>query len=245
MTVDITQFSDREFAFAYPDGIEAHYWTLARNYIVWSQLRTIPQKPLNILDVGCGRGIVVAYLRKKGLLCHGVELANVNPLECVNEVIFTGMNATALLPDFRQTVNMLLFLDVIEHLTNPIDFVQDILSCYPNVKHITLTVPARKELWSNYDEFYHHLRRYDIAGLKYFAQAIRGTIVDVRYFFRLLYAPAYFFASLHRNRSVVVHPPGQKLTKLLHSVISKLCIMDYFCLPKRMYGTSLICRLRI
>ena len=60
------QFENDDFDLAYPPGIEYHYWNLARNHIIEHQLNAITSSGIRILEIGCGKGIVVDYLRRKG-----------------------------------------------------------------------------------------------------------------------------------------------------------------------------------
>ena len=80
--------------------------------------------------------------------------------------------------------------------------------------------------------------------LKNIAQEIHAKIFDLRYFFRLLYVPMRTLLSFQKERKVIMHPPQQKI-KLLHYLISRLCVFDYFFLPKCIYGTSIICNLNV
>jgi hypothetical protein len=49
-----TTFTGEEYANAYPEGIERHYWTLARNHQVERLLRRAPGSGGLVLDIGCG-----------------------------------------------------------------------------------------------------------------------------------------------------------------------------------------------
>jgi hypothetical protein len=65
-------FDADKFREAYPDGIENNYWSVARNWIIEAAL---PDKA-HILEIGCGRGVVVSYLLSRGGNAWGSELAS-------------------------------------------------------------------------------------------------------------------------------------------------------------------------
>ena len=65
----------------------------------------------------------------------------------------------------RRGVTTLLVLDVIEHLEDPIAFLREVLSSFPDVSSLIVTVPAREELWSAFDDFYGHHRRYTLRDI--------------------------------------------------------------------------------
>ena len=237
--MDKTTFDQKEFDLAYPLGIENHYWTLARNHIIERQLKATNIAKPNILEIGCGRGIVVNYFRRRGYNCWGVELAQQNPIDGVREYVFAGQDANKLPLKLRQSFNTIFLLDVIEHLPDPVTFLSEILDSFPSATHLIITAPARQELWSNYDEYYQHFRRYDLEMLQNTIEAINCKILDLRYFFHLLYVPARLTLSLFQKRPVQMKAPPNAL-KSIHYLLSKICILDYWLLPKRIRGASII-----
>src|SRR5690348_12357326 len=122
-----TQFTQQEYALAYPDGLERHYWHLCRNFVVKHQLTNLGSEAGFVLEVGCGRGLVIDYLNQQGIDCVGAELAEVVPLERVHDKIFTGADANTLPEELRKRVNTILLLDVLEHLQQPTDFLADLM----------------------------------------------------------------------------------------------------------------------
>ena len=235
-----TEFELEQFALCYPPGIENHYWTAARNRIVEHQLETAGLEQPRILEIGCGSGVVILHLRKKGYRCRGVELANVPPIESVKDFVLTGVSATELPAAERESFNILLLLDVIEHLPDPGAFLATLRAAFPNVSRAIITVPARTELWSNYDTFYGHYRRYDLETLRAVVQGVGGTVLSLRYFFRLLYLPGRLTVALFHRRSVRIIAP-RNCMKVVHYLISRMCFADFFLLPPGVWGTSIIC----
>ncbi|MFH0901544.1 MAG: hypothetical protein V2A73_13030, partial [Pseudomonadota bacterium] len=60
-----TAFRDDQYEAAYPAGIERHYWHQYRNALIRCKLGA-PTADRCILEIGCGRGHVVDYLRRHG-----------------------------------------------------------------------------------------------------------------------------------------------------------------------------------
>lgn len=240
MRVAGTQFTDDEFALAYPPGVELHYWQLARNRIIQSQLEKFAPREARILEVGCGRGIVVSYLQARGFDCFGVELAALKVPETLKDRMFTGLRASELPRSLRQSFTVLLLLDVIEHIEKPEQFLSALLQDFPHVRMVIITVPARPELWSNYDTFYRHYRRYTLNALTTTMSSQSGRIRDLRYFCRLLYLPARLITTLAGKRTTSFSSPGRAIQGL-HRVMGWLLVLDYALLPRRIPGTSAIC----
>src|SRR5689334_7499866 len=70
-----THYSESQHLANYSPGVENIYWHLARNRIVEAQIRASGGG--RVLDIGCGRGILVDYLVTHGIDCFGVELGQV------------------------------------------------------------------------------------------------------------------------------------------------------------------------
>jgi len=235
-----TEFEPEQFALCYPPGIENHYWTAARNLIVEHELKAAGLEQPRILEIGCGKAVVVAYFREKGYSCWGVELAKVAAIESVKDFVFGGISATDLPSAQREHFNMLFLLDVIEHLPDPAAFLSKLKAAFPNVSRLIITVPARAELWSNYDVHYGHYCRYDLETIREVVRATGGSVLSLRYLFHVLYLPARLTLALFRRRSVKIEAPRNGM-KGVHYLISRLCLADFLLLPPGVRGTSIIC----
>ena len=77
----MTTFSSHLYDMCYPPGIEHHWWTLARNRLLANILARESGNASAFLEVGCGKGLVVKSLNASGFNIHGVELADVKPVE--------------------------------------------------------------------------------------------------------------------------------------------------------------------
>ncbi len=231
-----TQFCADQFSDAYPPGIEQQYWHLARNRILEKHLRALRAK--RVLDVGCGRGILVEYLIARGMDAYGVELAPVKFPGGLESRLFAGVTAESLAESFRTSVDTLVLGDVIEHLPDPAGYLQRLLSAFERADALLITVPARQEVWSNYDEYYGHYRRYDLAGLRATIMAIGFTPIELGYLFRFLYPPALLLRSLGMQRPVSLAAPR---LPFLHRIIALAMQAEYRLSPRWIPGTSAIC----
>lgn len=234
-----TEFRVDQYELAYPDGIESHWWHLARNVIVWHEVQEYLTSKSIVLDVGCGRGIAVKSFRDRGIDCRGVELAETQPLDGLEPYIRYGIDASHLPYQERENVNVILLLDVIEHIPEPVSYLRDLVSAFPRLSHLILTVPARKELWSNYDEFYGHFHRYNMEMIQDLAKHIQWRTFRQSYFFRPLYPPLRFLDCLKINRNTKIKA-SNTMPKWMNKALSYLMITDRFLLPAAIPGSSLI-----
>jgi SAM-dependent methyltransferase len=238
-----SQFDRAEFDLVYPPGIESHYWSLARSAIIRAEIRRHRWTALKWLEVGCGRGIVLQALRQAGVNVVGVELAAVPPPEALAGHVFYGQDACDLPEQMRGTFSGVMLLDVIEHIADPVRFLTRLLERLPNVRAALITVPAHQTLWSNYDQFYGHHRRYDRLGLAETVSASGLSPVRMGHFFHALYPPARLLVMTGRQRSVKVSAPGG-LWKPIHALLGAAFVAEAAVLPAHWPGTSLMCAAR-
>jgi hypothetical protein len=194
-----------------------------------------PPRPV-VLDVGCGRGLTVDHLRKSGVDCHGVELADVQPLPGVRPFVHTSQEAFALPEELRRRVTVLLLLDVVEHLPAPEAFLAGCADHFPSLSRLIVTVPARPELWSNYDDFYGHVRRYDRGSLQALIRPLASRRAAAGYFFHVLYPVMRAQLAVSSARPLAHQAPRWRWP---HRLAAGLFDLEERLLPAGWYGTSL------
>jgi SAM-dependent methyltransferase len=232
-----SEYSESQFLENYPVGIENHFWHLARNRLIAATLhRTLPAAG-RILEIGCGPAIVLRHLRNSGFDCWGSELGAPPLPEPLRPFVFLQQDCFQLDPDFRRSIDAVLLFDVLEHIEGDIAFLRQLAEAFPNSRALVLTVPARAELWSNYDEHYGHFRRYDRAGLSSVLQQGGFTVQQSRYFFQELYLPALFTTKILRKRETKLGAPSMLPLHRLLARVSGLCTSA---LPPGIPGMSLI-----
>jgi SAM-dependent methyltransferase len=235
-----TAFATELMVEPYPPGIEGHFWTLARNRIILREIRAAEAKLGkldHVLEIGCGRGVVLKYLRDRGVDCHGVEPSPIALPDELASTVRTGIDCFQIPAHERAIYDGLLLLDVLEHIAEPVGFLRQVRSAYPNARVLILTVPARTELWSNYDEHFGHFRRYSVRTL---ATELRGAdfgSVRARYFFHALYPVMLVVKVWRGKRSTTTHAPNKPG---LHRFIADCFCAEESLLPGSVPGTSII-----
>jgi SAM-dependent methyltransferase len=248
-----TAFTHEDFADIYPKGIERHYWNHARNNIIGDHVRslldaipsaTVPSagaaSQRRILDVGCGTGIVTAFLRGRGLDCWGCDLGSAPAVDAETAKYLThGVDAGELQEDFRRSVGMILLLDVLEHLEDPKAVLRGLGNAFSGVRTIFFTVPARRDIWSNYDERNRHFRRYDGANVGELDTPGAFRLREWSYFFHALYAPARAMKLLGIDRQTELRPPAGAIQRAAHSLVARGFVIEEKILPRRLPGSSI------
>jgi hypothetical protein len=230
-------FSEHQYQLLYSEGYEGYFWHRARMKIVFDALRRYANSADVVMEIGCGRGLYVAEARRRGYEAYGCELGNpiVEPLAA--DYIFTGKDVRDLDRGLLYRVSVVLLLDVIEHIENTTELFDGIIAALPSLRVILVAVPARKELWSNWDEFYGHYRRYTRPELNR-ALTLSGFIpAKIGYFFHALYIPMWLLSQLNVTRAVSIEKPS---SPLLHRLLGAFCAYESRWLPSSLVGTSLL-----
>jgi SAM-dependent methyltransferase len=177
------------------DQVNSHWYYRAKLAALLEITRDIA--PGSILDVGAGSGFFSRALLARTAATDATcvdpgygsdrdELAGEKPL-----AFRRGLDAS--------NANLVLMMDVIEHVADDRALIADYVSKVPAGTHFVISVPAFQWLWSGHDVFLEHYRRYTLpqleqvmvaAGLKmerghYFYGAVLPLVAAVRFAKRL------------------------------------------------------------
>lgn len=170
---------------------DRHWWFLARKSIIIRLVQCLvaPSKGTTIADVGCGAGGVISGLAS-GYNCIGTDTSE-DAIKHARlrfpEVTFICGQAPECLGPWRDSVNMFLLLDVLEHVQNDEELFKELFAVLKPGGQIFLTVPANMSMWSPQDENYGHYRRYEPEDLKGLWDGLPVTVRLFSYFNTYLY----------------------------------------------------------
>lgn len=233
-----TAFDTTNYDLAYPDGYTEHFWHIARDRILTHAIQGHVPTGAKCMEVGCGRGHFVGRLREAGYDAWGVELGQPSVLADAAPFVTTGIPFAGLPAAHRAGVECVLLLDVIEHIEDAPAFLRGVIESFPDLETLVVTVPARPEIWSNYDDHYSHFRRYTIPSMREHAIAAGFRPIDTRYFFRSLYLAALGLRLIGTRREVVHEAPAGGP---LHKLIAGFLLSETALLPRFVPGSSLLC----
>lgn len=179
-----------------------HWWYRVRRAIVHNLLTffTIDRKhPLRILDIGCGMGALLKEMEEFGEV-EGVDISPRAIAYC-KERGFSAVSVGSAdaLPYANDTFDVVVILDVLEHLKDDIKGAQEVARVLKAGGVAIIAVPAFMFLWGITDELSQHYRRYtrkeivqciQTSGLSvwratYFNTFLFPAIASVRLFVRL------------------------------------------------------------
>lgn len=224
----------------FPAGIERDFWHKARCAIVEGALRRHGLAGGRVLDVGCGRGIMLAHLRRAGIDAIGCEPSPLAPVPPELAPFVARETALEQLdPGESASVQAALLLDVIEHLPDPVAMLASVRERLPALRGLVLTVPARMSLWTAYDARLGHYRRYRRSLLLEQLEAAGLEALEVGYFFHGLYPALRLLGILRHSRSERFRAPrGAWLP--FHAAVARYFRLEERLCPGWVPGSSLL-----
>ena len=178
-----------------------HFWFHGRLALIGFVLDRFFPHARTFLDVGSGTGHVVAGLRRHRpsmrftaaeALMAGLQMT----AQRTSDVELVQTDALHL--PYDAEFDVVGAFDVIEHIADDLDAVQEMVRAMRPDGGLILTVPQHAFLWSPYDEHVHHQRRYSRAGLSLLLDRAGCEIVFATSFVSFL-LPAMFLARVVRR----------------------------------------------
>jgi SAM-dependent methyltransferase len=148
--------------------INCHPWWTARGYLLLQLLRRIDcRPPCRLIEAGCGWGTNLLILEKAGYTVTGLDISR-NALARLDRPDRTLIEADLSqdLPPDAPEHDVVLALDVIEHVDDDYGVVRRLRQLVRPGGHLIISVPALPELYSEFDRVQGHRRRYTPESLR-------------------------------------------------------------------------------
>jgi SAM-dependent methyltransferase len=143
---------------------QKHFWHVGRRELILDIMkRNIPRLAKSrMLEVGCGNGSILAFLRKNSVEVEGGDIFMEGLAFCrqrVNSVPLYQLDVMAL--PFRNEFDVVGLFDVLEHIDDDAGALREINQALKRRGMLLVTVPAHSYLWSYFDIRSGHKRRYE------------------------------------------------------------------------------------
>jgi SAM-dependent methyltransferase len=152
-------------------AVHTHPWWQARARLTLALLeRNAIVAPARVLDAGCGWGVTLEALERRGYRVTGLDVAR-KALERLDRPGRDLIEADLVRPFPQLTAaharfDAVLALDVLEHLDDDRAGFLQLLTLVRSGGLLIVSVPALRELFSEFDQIQGHRRRYQPQDLK-------------------------------------------------------------------------------
>jgi SAM-dependent methyltransferase len=177
--------------------ISRHPWETVRIKIVAEKISNLLSQELSgknairVLDVGSGDAYVIDQLATQFPNVHFVAVDTYYDQDIIEDLQkgFVNKDKIELFgswESFEQKgyeIDLVLLLDVIEHVPDDVAFMKMIGEKIKNPFHFIITVPAFQKLFTQHDVFLKHYRRYHNSMLKSNVNLAGWTPREVGYFY--------------------------------------------------------------
>lgn len=134
-------------------------------------LRVMPRTGGRLLDIGCGTGVFIFSAQKRGYDVYGVDF-NKRAIEIARKRYRLSNVYSISWDEFtlhcKEKFDVVTFFEFLEHLENPMLFLEQIKTVLKVGGIIALTVPDRERLWVDWDVYDyppHHFTRWNVVSL--------------------------------------------------------------------------------
>jgi SAM-dependent methyltransferase len=199
---------EADYAAAYSTLYNNHWWWRAREAFVMDALSVlhIPAGSA-ILDIGCGDGLMFDRL---------AEIGDVEGVESDGASVSTnGRWADRIRVqtfdesfDPGRTYALVLLLDVLEHLDNPVGCLRRAIELLDADGTLVITVPSFRVLWTSHDDMNHHVMRYTRRQLDEQVSSAGGRVQASRYFFHWMFVAKLVERAREAVFGATARPPG-------------------------------------
>lgn len=215
---------DKAYAARYANLYGQHWWWRAREEYLLETLRDL--RPHGgwerILDIGCGNALFFERLK---------DFGEVEGIEADASVVDTGgpwASRIYVQPFDRmfepgKTYDLLLMLDVLEHLPDPGAALLKSAELLTPRGHLVVTVPAFQYLWTAHDEVNGHVQRFTRREACELVAQAGFRVLQASYLFHWLWPLKVLIRLKERSVGPAAHatqPPPRIVNSLLVTVCS-------------------------
>ncbi len=173
---------------------EKNFWHVSRRDLLD---RMLPNGSGDVFEIGVGCGKNLEFLRSKGYSVEGIDM---DPT-AVKFSRKKGLDVTRKKIeeyDFRKKYDLVLMMDVLEHIEDDAACVKRLARGIKNGGHLYLTVPAYRFMYGPHDLLCHHHRRYEIDDVRRLVSGAGLSIKRLSYWNGTYFLPVAVFKYFRR-----------------------------------------------
>ncbi len=232
--------------------LENYYWWFqGRKSIVINLVRKFLPKNVNpnILDAGCGTGMIFSHLESYGTVV-GIDLSK-EALKFCHERRLRPLihgNLTKL-PFKNESFDLIVALDILEHIEKHENAASEFYRCLKKDGVIIFTVPAHPFIWSEHDIALHHFRRYTMCNFKDLLKTQNWKTLKISYAISFTFPAVVLyrvFSKIFKKEKQAPKTDLIILPKFFNSILTNLIRIEAFLIKyiKLPFGISIVAALK-
>lgn len=150
-----------------------------------------------MLEAGCGEGNVLLYLKNKGVNIEGCDISK-DSLTSEEKCNLYYLDICEM--NIDKKFDIIGCFDVLEHIEDDSLALKNFFNALKTKGKMILTVPACSLLWSSFDVFGKHFRRYDSKDLQNKLNDSGFKIIRFSYFMFLLFPIMFLIRFFSKNK---------------------------------------------
>lgn len=225
------------------DSIDDHWYYQSKWLAVKAMLPAIKRRL--VWDIGGGSGFFSKALINAGMTEQAVSIDTGYTENSTENLEGGTLHFQKSKP--QGNPDLIIFMDVLEHVDDDVGLITEYASHLDEDGIILITVPAFKLLWSDHDDFLEHKRRYSRALLEQTIEKANFDILELRFFYGLLFPIAAPIRIMRRHLSSARKRPAHShLTQ--HSKLVNYILKAIHSFERKVvfpwngwFGISIIC----
>jgi SAM-dependent methyltransferase len=223
---------------------EKYWWWVGKREIVKGILDRLNLNSTNILDIGCGTGFNMNYLKDYGKIV-GLDFSK----EALNFCKMRGnknlVQANAEKVPFKGDMfDLIITLDLLEHLDDN-KILKEFYRALKPTGYLIVTVPAFEFLWSEHDEALHHKRRYNKSQLREILTSNGFITENISYWNFFLFLPIVAMRLIKRRmKSEEIETDVKELPNIVNMFLASVLSIEGRIISHGVnlpFGVSIVC----
>ena len=227
-----------------------YWWFVARRQLLEALIKDVAREftePI-MLDVGCGTGINYSVMSRYGTAVSTDFSEEALKFSKTRGVLDLVLSRIETLPFSHASFDVITALDVLEHVDDDLEALDELRRIMKENALLIITVPAYGFLWSEHDEALHHRRRYAASELRNKLTRAEFEVERISYYITFLFFPILLMRFLQSifKKSVQAKTSHIILPRWLNSFLIWILAFERFLLRwgNFPFGVSLVCLAR-
>ncbi len=221
-------------------SLSSHWYYKSKSLILE---KICPKNVISLIDVGAGSGFFSKHLLVKGLAEEAV-CVDINYEKNYDEII-AGKNIFYRKDVSRVDAQLILLMDVLEHVDEPLLLLADYLSKVPSGATVIVTVPAFQFMWSDHDVYLEHKKRYRLNEVREIFKEVGLKLDESFYYYGLVFPFAFltrFFGKFFKKNGGGVRSQLTEHNFFVNWFLYLLCLMEsIFFRKNKIVGLTVFC----